>query len=281
MVPFLNGGWLVYLLHIVLLSCFIASSAVDVELMLIPIAVCWFATAVGLVGSSISGYLIAPEHMLLPSTQMFFIKQVTIASMVAGAVIGFIISMILLITGVVKQSYEEQENLPPAGQDQSDIQDNFHHRKEICKEILFLLPIIIGIAVSLILTSRIDAVRGFWLNLTQYPVASGLMGSLFGYFVGCALVWATRIFGTLGFGREAMGLGDVHLMGAAGAVIGPLFVIIAFFIAPFYGLVWAFFQMFFKKSRHITYGPPLSLGVLTVMIMHDWMVRYIIFITYQ
>ena len=93
---------------------------------------------------------------------------------------------------------------------------------------------------------------------------------LFGYFIGCAVVWATRILGTLAFGKEAMGLGDVHLMGAAGSVVGPIMVVIAFFIAPFFGLGWALFQMFFKKTRQIPYGPFLSLAVFTVMIFHDW-----------
>jgi leader peptidase (prepilin peptidase)/N-methyltransferase len=106
--------------------------------------------------------------------------------------------------------------------------------------------------------------------LLAHPAAAGLLGSLFGYFVGCAVVWATRVLGTLGFGKEAMGLGDVHLMGAAGAVVGPVMVIIAFFIAPFFGLGWALFQMLFKKIRQIPYGPFLSLAVLTVMIFHDW-----------
>ena len=68
----------------------------------------------------------------------------------------------------------------------------------------------------------------------------------------------------------AMGLGDVHLMGAAGAVIGPLPVVVAFFIAPFFGLAAAGCLRFFKKIRQIPYGPSLSLGVLTVMIFHDW-----------
>ena len=88
-------------------------------------------------------------------------------------------------------------------------------------------------------------------------------------FVGCAVVWATRIFGTLAFGKEAMGLGDVHLMGAAGAVIGPAFVVVAFFIAPFFGLAWAGLRMLSKETRQIPYGPFLSLGVLVVMIFHN------------
>jgi leader peptidase (prepilin peptidase)/N-methyltransferase len=101
---------------------------------------------------------------------------------------------------------------------------------------------------------------------------------MWGYFVGCAAVWATRILGTFLFGREAMGMGDVHLMGAAGAVIGPWFVVMAFFIAPFFGLAWAGCQMFFKKIRQIPYGPFLSLGVLTVMILHDWVREYVKFL---
>jgi leader peptidase (prepilin peptidase)/N-methyltransferase len=94
-------------------------------------------------------------------------------------------------------------------------------------------------------------------------------------------VWATRVLGTLGFGKEAMGLGDVHLMGAAGAVIGPILVVIAFFVAPFFGLIWAGFQMFFKKTRQIPYGPFLSLGVFAVMILHDRIFSYINFIFFR
>ena len=116
---------------------------------------------------------------------------------------------------------------------------------------------------------------------TQHPVIAGFLGSLWGYFVGCAIVWGVRIFGTFAFGKEAMGLGDVHLMGAAGAVIGPLPVILAFFIAPFFGLTWAGFQMFFKKIRQIPYGPFLSLGIFVVMILHDLILNKIGFFFYR
>jgi prepilin signal peptidase PulO-like enzyme (type II secretory pathway) len=72
-----------------------------------------------------------------------------------------------------------------------------------------------------------------------------------------------------------MGLGDVHLMGAAGAVIGPVFVVVAFFVAPFFGLAWAAVQFFIRKSRHIPYGPFLSLGILTVMIFQDRIIYHL------
>ena len=71
------------------------------------------------------------------------------------------------------------------------------------------------------------------------------------------------------------GLGDVHRMGAAGTIIGPVMVVVAFFIAPFFGLAWAASQMFFKKIRQIPYGPFLSLGVFVVMILHKWIVTFL------
>jgi len=42
------------------------------------------------------------------------------------------------------------------------------------------------------------------------PGRRRVLGSMFGYFIGCTVVWATRLLGTLALGKEAMGLGDVH-----------------------------------------------------------------------
>jgi prepilin signal peptidase PulO-like enzyme (type II secretory pathway) len=39
-------------------------------------------------------------------------------------------------------------------------------------------------------------------------------------------------------------------------------------------LAWAVFQMFFRKTRQIPYGPFLSLAVFAVMILHDWILNY-------
>ncbi|MBN2456886.1 MAG: prepilin peptidase [Sedimentisphaerales bacterium] len=267
---FLGGGWFIYLIHIVLLAAFIAASAIDLELKVIPISICWLATLTGIIASALGPYVIDPVvidgYNLLPTASS------KTGSLAAGAVIGLGISLVLLSTGLIKRSYDDTE----IAQDISKI----NHRTEICREILFLLPII-GLSVAAYLLLNRTALRCWWVDFSQHPAISGILGSLWGYFVGCAVVWITRILGTLGFGKEAMGLGDVHLMGAAGAVIGWPLVIVTFFIAPFFGLAWACLQMFFKKTQQIPYGPFLSLGVFVGMILHDRIFSYLILTLYH
>jgi len=275
MPSFLNGGWFIYILHIILLAAFIAASAIDLELWVIPLSICWFVTAAGLLGSALAGYIIDPavirRYALLPGA------SAGTASLAAGAAIGLAISWVLLATGLIKRSYEPADSQDsPDKPEKSAEEQSFNHRLEICREIIFLLPIIICSAAAYWIIREVAPLSTWWVDFSQHSVVAGLLGSLWGYFVGCGVVWATRIFGTLAFGKEAMGLGDVHLMGAAGAVIGPIFVVVAFFIAPFFGLAWAGFQMFFKKTRQIPYGPFLSLGILAVIILHDWIYSLII-----
>jgi len=272
---FLNGGWFIYVLHIILLAAFIAASAIDLELWVIPLSICWFVTAAGLLGSALAGYIIDPavirRYALLPGA------SAGTGSLAAGAAIGLAISWVLLATGLIKRSYESADaQSSPDKPEKSAEEQSFNHRLEICRESIFLLPIIICSAAAYWIIREVAPLSTWWVGFSQHPVVTGLLGSLWGYFVGCGVVWATRIFGTLAFGKEAMGLGDVHLMGAAGAVIGPIIVVVAFFIAPFFGLAWAGSQMFFKKTRQIPYGPFLSLGILAVMILHDWIYSLII-----
>jgi len=277
--PLIKGSWLIYLLHVILLSAFIAASAIDMELWIIPLPICWFVTAVGFIGSALGIYIIEPSvvrgYALLPSA------SANVASLTTGAAIGLGISWLLLATGILKRSYESEDAASPTDHQNVIDEKNFKHRLEICKEIVFLLPIVACSLAAYHIIRQYPAIRAWWMDFSQHPAIAGFLGSLWGYFVGCGVVWATRIFGTLGFGKEAMGLGDVHLMGAAGAVIGPVFVVAAFFVAPFFGLAWAGFQMFFKKTRQIPYGSFLSLGILTVMILHDRIFRYLMFIFYH
>jgi leader peptidase (prepilin peptidase)/N-methyltransferase len=187
--------------------------------------------------------------------------------------------LIGLATGIIKRSYEcegdEEESEDGVLESGEPVDDGkFDHRREILREVVFLLPVIIGTIVAFQLFNNNHAVKSWWIDFTQVRVVEGLLGALWGYFVGCAVVWGTRILGTLGFGKEAMGLGDMHLMGAAGAIIGPVFVVLAFFVAPFFGLSWAGYQAFSKKTRQIPYGPFLSMGIFTVIIFHDRVISY-------
>jgi len=275
-----EGAWFIYVLHLILLSAFIAASGIDLELWIIPLSICWFVTAAGFIGSAIGGYFIDPgviaRHWLLP------LASPQTGALALGGSVGLGISWLLVRTGLLKRSYESDvpeqrdrlavpektDSVPGSPNVYPADEPKFNHRLESLREMVFLLPVIVCSILAFMILAR----AAWWGGVLSHPVVAGFLGSLFGYFIGCAVVWATRILGTLGFGKEAMGLGDVHLMGAAGAVVGPVMVVIAFFIAPFFGLGWALFQMIFKKIRQIPYGPFLSLAVLTVMIFHDWII---------
>lgn len=144
-----------------------------------------------------------------------------------------------------------------------------HARREMGKELLFLAP-----AVVL-------AVAGFWACGAGGPAElmaaapplwlKALGGSVLGYLVAGGIVWFTRIGGTLAVNAEAMGIGDVHLLAAAGAALGWIDPVLAFFTAPFFGLLWAALsalsRRFFKLSgTALPYGPHLAIATICVLL---------------
>ena len=272
---FTSGGWLVYLVHIMLLASLLAASAIDLELWVIPLAVCWFVTAVGIIGSAVAGWIIVPADIV--TYDLFPVASARTGVLAAGGAVGLAISILFLVLGLVKRSYDT----PNTSEADEQQEEDFNHRAEMLKELVFLLPIILCSAIALCIYKTCQPFADWWIDLLQVPAVGGLAGSIYGYFIGGVVVWATRILGTFAFGKEAMGLGDVHLMAAAGAVIGPALVVVAFFLAPFSGLIWACFQMFFKKTRQIPYGPFLSLGVFAVMIFHNEIRDYLSFVLFH
>jgi leader peptidase (prepilin peptidase)/N-methyltransferase len=276
---FFDGGFSLYLVHIIMLSAFIAASAIDLELQLIPLSICWFVTIAGLAGSAAGIFFYNPA--VIRSYGLFPVASAKVAILAAGALVGLITSLLLLFTGIIKTSYPGEKSEKINSQTEEQPPENYKHRLEMLKEVIFLMPVVIGAIVALKIYNKSPQFANWWIDFSQVPVIAGLFGSLWGYFIGCAIVWATRILGTFAFGREAMGLGDVHLMGAAGAVLGPWPVVVAFFIAPFFGLAWAFFCMFFRKMRQIPYGPFLSIGIFVVMILHDAVMNWLQFVFYR
>lgn len=64
-----------------------------------------------------------------------------------------------------------------------------------------------------------------------------LLASLIGVAVGYGVLWTIATLAERMYGREAMGLGDVKLLGAAGGFVGPLGALAALVVASFVGAV--------------------------------------------
>jgi len=104
---FLGGGWFIYLVSVILLSAFIAASAVDLELWVIPLSICWFVTATGLIASALGVFIIDPavirRYGLLPTA------SAETGALACGAAVGMAVAWGLLATGLIKRSYESED----------------------------------------------------------------------------------------------------------------------------------------------------------------------------
>jgi prepilin signal peptidase PulO-like enzyme (type II secretory pathway) len=130
-------------------------------------------------------------------------------------------------------------------------------RREILKEAAFLL---IPVAFA-ILAYAIP------LDVPQSPRAARVLGALWGLLVGGGVVWAIRILGTLALNKEAMGLGDVHLMAGVGAVAGPMLAALAFFVGPFIAIPWIIVLKISGKPNALPYGPWLSVSSIICLLV--------------
>ncbi|AQQ72445.1 Leader peptidase PppA [Limihaloglobus sulfuriphilus] len=256
---FTEGGWIIFLLHIILISTFLAASAIDLELYIIPLSLCYFVFISAIIIAGVAPAVIPYEQIV--SYKLLPAASPAAAAVTTGSLLGLFLSFYLLKKGIIKRSYPLD--------DQGNELEEYNHRKEAMLEVAFLLPVIVLGVLSLVLYKNLSSAAAFWDRLGEIPSISCIMGALWGYLVGCAVVWAARIGGTLAFGKEAMGLGDVHLLGAAGAVIGGGGAVLAFLISPFSGILCSVLYLVFKKTNQIPYGPFLSFSVILVIIFND------------
>jgi len=63
-------------------------------------------------------------------------------------------------------------------------------------------------------------------------------------------------------------LGDVHLMFGVGAILGAAASTIAFFLAPFFGILVAIYMLLTGTRRELPYGPYLSLASAFVVLFY-------------
>ena len=94
-----------------------------------------------------------------------------------------------------------------------------------------------------------------------------LYWSLGGLAAGFGSLWLVRFLGTKAFKREAMGLGDVFLMGAVGALFGPVAVLVTIVLSSLFGSVVGLGMVALSKTKfgrfvEIPFGPYICLGCL-------------------
>lgn len=272
--PFEEGGWIIYLGHISLIGMLLAASLIDAEHFIIPLPICYFIVVVGLVIAAVAGQIVD-----VPAEKFWRVGPYALARSGAaglGATIGLAVSFCLLKAGLIKRSFYEFEQAVRQAEknerevDTEKLEEQIQIRREMVREMAFLVPVVLLAWGSMVLLTGEGPLAQQWDGLlAQQKWLAGLLGSIFGFMIGAAVVWATRILGTLLFGKEAMGLGDVHLMAAVGAMLGWQSPTVAFFLAPFFGLGFALVKLITHRTREIPYGPFLSMATLAVMVFHD------------
>jgi prepilin signal peptidase PulO-like enzyme (type II secretory pathway) len=112
-------------------------------------------------------------------------------------------------------------------------------------------------------TAQFSALVGMTaVKMIEVSLLSALVGMAF----GMILVWGIRLVARWVLGIEAMGFGDVTLMGMIGAFLGWQAVLLIFFAAPFFGLVYGIVNLALGRGRAVPYGPFLCLATVVVVV---------------
>lgn len=279
--------WPIYALDMMLIACLLAASLIDAEMFIIPIEIPWLAAIVGIIVHAVI------DRPSLPGA----LNAGGFGGAVAtGGGIGLIVSLVLYHRGLITRSFPDGEPLLEIDRAaalaemetarregkkleyESELPPEYTRkeiRHEIGKEMLFLLPPMVGAMLMVIAIKVLPGFGASWSKLMDQNAIGGLLGAILGALVGGFVVWITRILGTLAFGRVAMGLGDVHLMFGVGAVLGAGSATVAFFLAPFCGIAFALYKLLFGKGRELPYGPFLAMATAVVMLFYCPIAAYL------
>ena len=244
---------------VALLGALFAATLTDLTSFSIPLSITLVPTLVGLAAWTVQGLMAGSVPSVAWPIPLASSEQLGIA---LGGGAGILCSLILLARGTIRRSFEDYHEYVKEGEVLADYP---HARREMRRELVFLAPVIAGMVFGFF------ACKAF---VDPPPHAlQALGGAAFGYIVAAGLMWLVRVVASFAKGVEAMGMGDVHLMGAAGATLGWIDPVIAFFVAPFFGLTWVALTGVWgalhkgSSRREIPYGPHLALAITVVVLL--------------
>ncbi len=115
---------------------------------------------------------------------------------------------------------------------------------------------------------NLNSTLGYFDNSANQLIAS-LQASMLGIFVSGGMIFLCGVIGKLVLIKDAIGFVDVKLMCVIGGFSGWKLGVATFFLAPFFGLLFAIPRLISKKGKMIPYGPFLSLAAFICLLFKD------------
>ena len=109
------------------------------------------------------------------------------------------------------------------------------------------------------------------LNWTKYL---GLATGLVGLIVGRVIIGVVRWVCSKAFGKEAMGIGDVDLLGMIGAFLGWQTAVLAFLLSWVSGVLIGLPVALLRRGQAMPFGPHLAIGAVAAVVWWKPLWRY-------
>lgn len=130
-----------------------------------------------------------------------------------------------------------------------------------------------GMVTGMIVSAAYPALHG------ESTALDGALSGLIGLTTGAGALWLVSVLGKMAFKKDAMGLGDVKLLGAIGAYMGWEGVLFTVMISSLAGSVIGLLFIFSGRQEwqsRIPYGPYLAFAAIVWMIWGvEWWTIYI------
>ncbi len=130
-----------------------------------------------------------------------------------------------------------------------------------------------GMLAGLVLSGLVPSLHG------ETHVLSSVTAAIIGLVVGAGSLWLVSVLGRMAFRKDAMGFGDVKLLGAIGAFMGWQGVLFTIMLSSLAGsLVGLLFILSGRREwqSRIPYGPYLALAAVIWMIWGmEWWNAYV------
>lgn len=120
-----------------------------------------------------------------------------------------------------------------------------------------------GIVLGIFFSALVPEMQG------EHDGYGGFLASFLGAAVGVGILWFIAVLGKLIFRKDAMGMGDVKLMGAIGAFLGWPAVLFTLMASSFLGAAVGITLVLTGKKEmqsRIPYGPYIALAALIWML---------------